>query len=121
MAPRGHQNGQAHARFGVFGIDSLVNFNGHYFVDGFDTSGNPNRHWYFNTVGNPPQLGGTTAINAPIVPVSLDLRNSDGSPRFVNGQRLISDPTQFIQSTLNSPVFQNSTYSSSGAPTQFSD
>jgi len=34
MAPRGHQNGQAHARFGVFGIDSLVNFNGHYFVDG---------------------------------------------------------------------------------------
>ena len=32
--------------------------------------------------------GGTTAIGAPIVPVNLDLRNVDGTPRFVNGQRL---------------------------------
>jgi len=121
ITPHAHLNGQAHARFGIPNIDSLVNFNGHYFVGGFDSNGNPNRHWYFNTVGNPPQLGGTTTINAPVVPVSLDLRNFDGSPRFVGGQRLYSDATKFVAATLASPVFQNSTYSSSGVPTQFSD
>jgi len=121
VTPNGHQNGQAHARFGVPDIDSLVNFNGHFFADGFDSDGNPNREWFFNTMGNPPQLGGTTTINAPIVPVIVDLRNADGSPRFVNGKRLISDPTPFVQPVLNSPVFANATYTSSGTPTQFTD
>lgn len=121
ITPHAHLNGQAHARFGIPNIDSLVNFNGHYFTAGFDSNGNPNQHWYFNTVGNPPQLGGTTTINAPVVPVSVDLRNFDGSPRFVNGQRLYSDATKFVTPTLASPVFQNFTYSSSSVPTQFSD
>src|SRR6266436_1249494 len=67
VTPRGHLNGEGHARFGIFGIDSLANFNGQYFTDGFDSNGNANRHWYTNTAGNPPQLGGTTVINAPIV------------------------------------------------------
>ena len=121
VTPRGHQNGQAHARFGIFGIDSLVNFNGHYFVDGFDPDGNPNRHWYFNTIGNPPQLGGTTLINAPVVPVSVELRDAAGNPRSVNGHPLFSDVTPFIAPTLASPVFQNFSYSSSDVPTQFTD
>jgi hypothetical protein len=121
VTPHAHLNGQAHARFGIPNIDSLVNFNGHYFANGYDSTGNPTREWYYNTVGNPPQLGGTTTINAPIVPVVIDLRNYDGSPRFVNGQPLIYDPTQYVQSTLNSPVFQNSAYSSSGTPTQITD
>jgi hypothetical protein len=121
ITPHAHLNGQAHARFGIPNIDSLVNFNGHYFADGFDPNGNPNTHWYYNTVGNPPQLGGTTTINAPVVPVSLDLRNADGTPRFVNGKRLFSDVTPFIAPTMNSPTFQNSNYSSSAVPTQFSD
>ena len=121
VTPHAHLNGQAHARFGVPNIDSLVNFNGHYFSDGFDPNGNPNREWYFNTVGNPPQLGGTTTINAPIVPVSIDLRNFDGTPRFVNGKRLFSDATQYVPPVLNSPVFQNANYSSSAVATQFSD
>jgi len=121
VPPHGHQNGQAHARFGIPDIDSLINFNGHYFADGFDTDGNAKREWYFNTIGNPPQLGGTTTINAPIVPVIVDLRNADGSPRFVGGQRLISDPTPFVQPVLNSPVFQNATFTSSSTPTQFTD
>jgi hypothetical protein len=47
-----------HARFGIPNIDST----------------NPNQHWYTNTVGNPPQMGGTTTINAPMVPVSLEGR-----------------------------------------------
>jgi len=121
ITPHAHLNGQAHARFGIPNIDSLVNFNGHYFADGFDPNGNPNTHWYYNTVGNPPQQGGTTTINAPVVPVSLDLRNADGSIRYVNGQRLYSDVTPFVAPIMNSPTFQNSNYSSSAVATQFSD
>jgi hypothetical protein len=127
--PRGHLNGQGHARFGLAGIDSISNWNKHYDVNGvgvaFDSNGNPfgvaQHVWYYSMVGNPPELGGTTNINAPIVPVSLDLRNADGTPRFVNGQRLFYDVTPFVQPTVNSPVFQNSTYSSSNTPTQFTD
>jgi hypothetical protein len=104
-------------RFGIPNIDSLVNFNGHYFANGVDSNGNPTREWYYNTVGNPPQLGGTTTINSPVVPVSLQLLNFDGTPRSVNGHLLYYDATQFVPSTLNSPVFQNSTYSSSTTPT----
>lgn len=121
VTPHAHLNGQAHARQGIPYIDSLVNFNDHYFADGYDGNGKPNRHWYTNTVGNPPQMGGTTTINAPVVPVSLDLRNSDGSPRFVNGKRLYYDATQYLPLVMNSPVFQNATYSSSSVPTQFND
>jgi hypothetical protein len=121
VTPRGHLNGQDHARFGIFDIDSISNFNGQFFTDGFDSNGNPNRHWYTNTVGNPPQMGGTTSFNAPIVPVSLDLLDFDGSVRVVNGHPLHSDATPFVQPTVNSPVFQNFTYSSSDLPTQFTD
>jgi hypothetical protein len=87
-------------------------------------------------------MGGTTTLNAPIVPVSLDLRNADGSPRFVklmtgqNGQptvvtcanppdpschHLFFDATPFIQQILDSPVFSNANYTSSDVPTQFAD
>jgi hypothetical protein len=121
VTPHAHLNGQAHARFGIPSIDSLVNFNDHYFAGGFDSTGNPVREWYTNTVGNPPQMHGTTTIHAPVVAVSLDLRNFDGSPRFVNGHRLFSDATQFVQPVIQSPVFQNYSYSSSDVPTQFSD
>ncbi|HKD18467.1 MAG TPA: hypothetical protein VKG23_11420 [Thermoanaerobaculia bacterium] len=121
VTPHAHLNGQAHARHGIPNIDSLVNFNGHFFADGFTFDGTPNNHWYFNTVGNPPQMHGTTTLDAPIVPVTLDLRNADGTPRFVNGQPLISRPDTFITPTLNSPVFQNSDFSSSPVPTQITD
>ena len=40
VAPRGHRNGQGHARFGIPNIDSLVNFNKHYQASGFDVFGN---------------------------------------------------------------------------------
>ena len=121
VTPHAHLNGQGHARHGVFGVDSLPNFNGHFFTPGFDPAGNPNSHWYYNTVGNPPNMHGTTTINAPIVPVIMDLRNADGTPRFVNGHRLISDVTPFIQPTLDSPVFQNSSFETSNVPTQVTD
>ena len=119
--PRGHQNGQDHARFGLAGIDSVANWNKHFITGGIDPNGNPQHIWYYSMVGNPPELGNTTVFNAPIVPVSLDLRNADGSPRFVNGHRLFYDVTPFVQPTVNSPVFQSSKYTSSDVPTQFTD
>jgi hypothetical protein len=63
----------------------------------------------------------TTEIRAPVVPVSLDLRNFDGSPRFVGGKRLFSDGTQYVNPVLNSPVFSNTSYGSSASPTQYTD
>jgi len=140
VTPRGHTNGMADARHGITDIDSLVNFNDRYDVQGFDSNGNPNFKWYTNTVGNPPQMGGSTVINAPIVPVSLDLRNADGSVRYVSlnmqtgavttcdnnnltddCHRLFFDVTPFVQPTLQSPVFQVSPFSSSTDPTQITD
>jgi len=135
--PATSKNGMAHARFGIPNIDSVPNFNGQYFTAGQDPNGNPQNHWYFNTLGNPPQMGGTTTLNAPIVPVSLDLRNADGTPRFVKVvkgvvttctnppgrgcKRLFFDAAPFIQPILDSPVFSNAHYTSSDAPTQFAD
>lgn len=121
VTPHAHLNGQAHARHGIPNIDSLQNFNGHYHVFGFDSNNNPNDQWFFNTVGNPPNKHGSTTFNAPVVPVSVDLRNFDGSPRFVGGHRLFYDATQFVPITLASPVFQNSNFSTSNTPTQVTD
>jgi hypothetical protein len=114
-----HANG--HVAHGIPNIDSLVNFSGKYHADGFEPNGLANKQWLYNTVGNLPQHGGTTVINAPIVPVAIDLRNYDGSPRFVGSHRLIYDPMQYVTPVLNSPVFSNASYSSSDTPTQFSD
>lgn len=119
--PHDLTNGQAHARFGIFGIDSIPNFNGQYFVDGYDWNGNPNRHWYTNTVGNPPQMGGTTVINAPLQPVNIVLLDAGGNLRFVNGHPLIAMATPFVPLVLNSPLFATASYSSSDAPTQLQD
>jgi hypothetical protein len=121
ITPHSKLNGQAHARQGIPNIDSLPNFDGHFFAPGFDINGNPNSHWYFNTVGNPPHMHGTTTLDAPVIPVSIDLRDENGNPRIINGHPLFSDATQFVQPTLNSPVFSNATYTSSEVPTQFSD
>jgi hypothetical protein len=120
MAPRGHRNGQAHTN-GIPDIDSVVNFNNHFQAPGVDQNGNSQIIWYYNMVGTAPQHQGTTTFNAPIIPVTLDLRNADGSPRFVNGHPLISSPAKFVQPTLDSPIFQDFTYSSSGDPTQYTD
>ena len=83
---RGGRNGQGHARFGLDTVDSILNFNKHFKANGLDQNGNPQHIWYTSMVGNPPELGGTTVINAGVIPVSLDLRDYDGSPRYVNGE-----------------------------------
>ncbi len=137
VGPPTSKNGMAHSRFGITNVDSVASFNGQYFTPGQDGSGNPQKHWYTNTLGNPPEKGGTTTFNAPIVPVSLDLRNFDGSPRYfivINGQaftcpnpplpgcqRLYFDVTPFLEPLLESPVFSDANYTSSPVPTQFTD
>jgi hypothetical protein len=83
--------------------------------------GTPAGFSFWNTVGSPPTTTGTTAFPAPVVPVIVSLRNADGSQRYVNGQPLISDPSQYVQPSLSSPVFSKSGYSSSSTPSQFTD
>jgi len=119
--PQDLTNGRAHARFGIFGIDSIPNFNDQFFADGVDFNNNPNRHWYTNTVGNPPQMGRTTLIGAPVQPVDVELDDANGNLMVVNGHPMISSATPFVAPTLASPVFSNFLYSSGPDPTQFSD
>jgi hypothetical protein len=97
--------------------DTVITFRGSYFVG----SGATRQQFFFTMVGHGPSLAATTTLNAPIIPVSLDLRNADGTPRFVNGHRLFSDVTKFIAPLLASPLFQKATYSSSNRATQFVD
>lgn len=123
------------------GVDTLVNFTGHFEAQGVYFDGSAHQMWEYSMVGNPPEKGGTTVINAPVIPVSLDLRNTDGSKRYVkvvNGvvttcvnpadgtapvgcNPLFSDVTPFIQPFLNGPVYGTSNYSSSPVATQFVD
>ena len=71
--------------------------------------------------GGAPELGGTTTFNAPVVPVSVDLLDYDGSVRVVGGHRLHYSVHPFVEAVLNSPIFQTTDYTSSDVPTQFSD
>jgi hypothetical protein len=123
------------------GVDTIVNFTGSFQSQGVYFDGSAHNVWEYSMVGNSPAHGGTTVFKAPVVPVSMDLRNADGSPRYVkvvnkkvltcanpgNGSaptgctRLFSDVTPFIQPFLNGPVFGNANYSSSPVPTQITD
>ena len=105
----------------ITGVDSLVNFTGEYHTFGYGPTGNPQNTWYYDMVGNAPQKGGTTVINAPIVPVVVQLLDWDGSIRVVDGRQMISYPTAYVGPSLNSPVFQGHKYTSSPVATQFSD
>ena len=111
------------------GVDTLVNFVGNYRVHGINYNGKSNDQWQYSMVGNPPGRNQTTVINAPVIPVTIDMLNADGSPRSVItnshncpkctpselGQtvRLRSSPGPFTNRFLQSPVFGMSTYTSS--------
>lgn len=114
MPPHNGSGVQSNAS-GTPGVDSLSNWNGSYKTPGFDENGNYRDTWLYNMVGNPPQKGGTTNINAPVVPVALDLLNPDGTV-FLH-----YEVKPYILPTLQSPLFENSTFSSSPTPTQITD
>jgi hypothetical protein len=112
----------------LLGIDSVVNWSSSFYLLGLDSNAFPQFTWQYTMVGRAPFGTGesegsaeTTEIRAPVVPVSLDLRNFDGSPRFVGGKRLFSDGTQYVNPVLNSPVFSKTSYGSSESPTQYTD
>ena len=114
----------------VLGVDSLPNWSSYFYLPGLDTNGFTQFSWPYTMVGQSPfdrdddGRGGyslTTTIGAPIVPVNLDLRNADGTVRFVNGKRLFSDATRFVSKVLKSPVFVSTPFDSSEQPTQFAD
>jgi len=114
---------------GALGIDSVANWSSYFYYQGLDSNGFTQFSWQYTMVGHAPfgqgdggdWQGETTWIGAPVVPVSLDLRNFDGSPRFVGGKRLFSDATQFVAPVLSSPVFSKTFYTSSDTPTQYTD
>jgi len=114
----------------ALGIDSLPNFSSYFYLPGFTSFGGAQFTWPYTMVGNAPfgkdNSERTTRINAPIVPVAIDLRLADGSPRFCTKAdgtqvRLYRSALPHVQTVLNSPVFSNAWYSSSERPTQFSD
>jgi len=117
----------------ALGIDTVPNFSSYFYFPGLvptSFGAYPQFTWPYTMVGRPP-FGATasehtTSINAPIVPVIIDLRNFDGSPRYFTRAdgtqvRMILDPTQYLTPVLNSPLFQSASYGSSQRPTQFND
>ena len=119
-----------HSTGSVLGVDSIPNWSSNFYEPGIiDSFGDLQFNWAYTMVGHAPfgqghssdWDGESTFIGAPIVPVNIDLRNFDGSPRFVNGIRMYLDATQFVKPVLQSPIFSLSRYSSSGTPTQFTD
>jgi hypothetical protein len=118
-------------------VDTLVHFNGQFNALGVYLDGTARDTWQFSMVGKPPSNNGTTVFNAPVIPVTIDMRNADGTPRSVitnptncpkctpselgKTVRLLYSPQPFLKRFLAGPVFGMSTYSSSSVPTQFTD
>jgi hypothetical protein len=113
----------------LLGIDTIVNFSSYFYRPGVVPTaiGDFAQYtWPYTMVGRAPfgrnDSDRTTLIDAPIVPVIMDLRNFDGSPRFTaDGHPLVSDPGKFVDPVLESPIFQDFRYSSSERSTQFTD
>lgn len=115
----------------VLGLDTIPNWSSYFYQPGFDSFGNLQFTWQYTMVGHSPLQssdgsdddwnGRKTTIGAPLIAVNVDLRNADGSPRFVNGKRLFQDATKYVAPVLSSPIFSKTSYSSSDDPTQFAD
>jgi hypothetical protein len=99
----------------VPGIAGVSNFCTTFTAKGFTASGKLANSWTTNFLGNTPQNGGKTSIDAPVIPVKVVLLNADGTVAFS------INPSKDVQPTLNSPIFANSSYNSSPTPTQFGD
>ena len=122
FAPRGHSAPvTADTANAPSSIDSIATFSGEFQAPGIGPSGHPQHKWSYTMAGNAPEHGGTTTFDAPIIPVSLDLLDYDGSVRVVNGQKLHYSVQPFVNAVLDSPMFQNAEYTSSEVPTQFAD
>jgi len=113
LTPRNAFGG--HVVHGIPNLDTIPNFSDHFNVKGLNGSGQVQNQWLTNFVGATPQHGGTTAINAPIIPVTVQLLDKNGNVA------LSSSGSQYESNVVNSPVFSPSTWSSSSTPTQLPD
>ena len=110
---------------GLPGIDSLVNFTGSFSASpNLDANGNPlpNATFDYSMVGNSPGRG-TTHINAPVIPVTVELLDVNGNVATdpTSGAKLISNPHDKVRLTEDSPVFDNALFTSSRKETQYTD
>lgn len=120
-----------HSNGSVLGVDSIPNWSSSFYFPGVDSFGNAQYTWQYTMVGHSPLAknddsdedwkGQTTTVGAPVIAVNVDMRNYDGTPRFVNGARLYSEAGRYVTPVLKSPVFSKSFYDSSEDPTQFTD
>jgi hypothetical protein len=85
---------------GVPGIDSIVNWTGQFESPGYDSNGNPQSVWQFSMVGNSPQSRQSALIEAPVVPVTVQLLAPDGSVALTLGP-----DGKVITAALESPEF----------------
>jgi hypothetical protein len=120
---------------GLPGIDSIVNFTGQFTASpNLDANGVPlpNATFSYAMVGNAPSKGDhdrdrddrlTTHINAPIVPVTVELLDANGNVAVdpTSGASLISNPHDKVRLTEDSPVFDNALFTSSRRETQYTD
>ena len=118
-------------------VDTIVNNNNFFKVQGVYFDGTTRDIWQYDFVGKPPASNTSTIFHAPVIPITINMLNADGTPRWIvtnttncpncvrsalgKKVRLISRPQPFVQPFLNSPVFKPSTFSSSPVPTQITD
>jgi hypothetical protein len=89
------------------GVDTVVTWSDQFTAPGFDPNGNPQSVWPYTMVGNPPQSGGTTRIEAPMVPVTVQLLAADGTVAYSFGPGLDT-----VSAALNSPEFVPTSFTS---------
>jgi hypothetical protein len=110
---------------GLPGIDSVVNFTGSFTGSpSLDANFNPlpTTTFSYAMVGNAPGHG-ATHINAPIIPVTVELLDANGNVAVdsTSGAKLISNPHDKLRLTEDSPVFDNALFTSSRGETQYTD
>lgn len=109
------------AKHAPSGIDTVVHFSGQFTAPGFDRDGNPQSVWPYTMVGRDPAQQRTTRIDAPIIPVTVELLDAAGHVRTTaSGAPLVMvTGSDTVSLTLNSPVFQDFPYTS--GTTQITD
>jgi hypothetical protein len=104
----------------VPGVDSITTWSDQFTATGFDSDGHPQTVWPYTMVGRAPETGRTTTFNAPIIPVTVELLDTNGTVRVVNGVPLRQKVTpSILGATLQSPIFESFSYATGDG--QFTD
>ena len=97
---------------GTPGVDSLATWSDSFQAPGFDPAGNPQSVWPYTMVGSAPESDRTTIVPAPIIPVTIELLDSDGHVALTHtGEPLRTQVTpEIVNAVLQSPTFQPFSY-----------